>query len=64
MPDITMCPGVDCIIKNKCYRYTAPPSEYRQSFFTSSPLQIIDENNQKCDHYWDNTDRRSNPNLE
>ena len=30
MPDISMCRGVGCPIKEKCWRYTAPPS-MRQS---------------------------------
>ena len=33
MPDISMCNGVDCLVKDKCYRHIAKPSEYWQSFF-------------------------------
>ena len=50
MPDITMCKGVDCPKKNLCYRYTAKASEYRQSFFTDSPIK-----NGKCEYFWDNS---------
>jgi hypothetical protein len=28
MPDITMCNGVGCEIKEICYRYKATPSEF------------------------------------
>lgn len=36
MPDITMCEGTGCPMKNICYRYTAIPSS-RQSYFMKSP---------------------------
>lgn len=36
MADITMCKGENCIIKNKCKRYTAKSSEH-QSYF--SPIK-------------------------
>ena len=36
MPDIAMCTGVDCIDKEKCYRFTAKPST-RQSMFIGTP---------------------------
>lgn len=39
MPDITMCMSEECKLKDHCYRYTAEPSQYRQSyadFFSSS----------------------------
>lgn len=47
MPDITMCEGTDCPHKEKCYRYTAKPSEFRQSYFAEPPIK-----DGKCDHYW------------
>lgn len=37
MPDITMCKGVGCEAKHTCYRYTAKPNEYRQSYFLETP---------------------------
>ena len=46
MPDITMCPGTDCLHKENCYRYTAIPSDY-QSYFVEPPIK-----DGKCDHYW------------
>lgn len=48
MPDITMCEGVFCPHKESCYRYTATPSEFMQSYFINTP---IDEDG-KCDYYW------------
>jgi hypothetical protein len=47
MPDITMCNGVGCEIKEICYRYKATPSEFRQSYFFNSP-----NNGLECDYYW------------
>jgi hypothetical protein len=42
MPDITMCEGVDCPLKNDCYRFTASPSEFRQSYFMGIPFKQVD----------------------
>lgn len=33
MADITMCTDKKCKRKNSCYRYTATPSKYYQSYF-------------------------------
>jgi len=46
MADITKCPGYDCPFKEKCYRFTAEPSEY-QSYFLEPPIK-----EGKCDMYW------------
>ena len=46
-PDITLCPGTDCPHKEKCYRYTAKPSEYRQAYFMEAPIK-----DGKCEMYW------------
>jgi len=47
MPDISMCQGGDCPNKTTCYRATAVPSEYLQSYFTILPV------NEEgiCDYY-------------
>jgi hypothetical protein len=47
MPDITMCVGTNCPYKESCYRYTAKPSEYWQSYFTELPIK-----DGECDMYW------------
>ncbi len=51
MPDITMCPGEECPLKEKCYRFTAHPNEFRQSFFTGIPYN---EDKEECEYFWDN----------
>ena len=56
MPDITMCPGekddVVCLNRDACYRFTATPNEYRQSYFQVAPFDTPD----KCE-YLDNENR-------
>ena len=47
MPDITMCLGTNCPHKEKCYRFTAKPSEYWQSYFSVPPIK-----DGKCEMYW------------
>jgi len=47
MADITMCSGQGCNFKNKCYRFTANISKYRQSYFINPPIK-----EGKCDMYW------------
>ena len=42
MPDISMCRGEDCPKRGSCYRYTATPSSYNQSYFSSSPITTED----------------------
>ena len=54
MPDITMCKGDGCPHKETCYRFTAEPSEFHQSYFVKSPFQQV-EDEIFCPHYWDNT---------
>lgn len=38
VPDLTLCPGKNCPIKDNCYRYRAIPSEYLQSYYTEPPF--------------------------
>lgn len=47
MPDITMCKGKDCPLKETCYRYKAKPSDL-QSYFIEPPYK-----DDKCTHYWE-----------
>lgn len=49
MPDITMCAGKDCPLKDKCYRFTAKPNPYWQSYFMKTPY---DKNKKDCEHFW------------
>ena len=48
MPDITMCKGDGCRARNHCYRFTATPSDYRQSWFVQTP-----GNNKNCAYYYE-----------
>jgi len=48
MPDITMCQGIECPYKLKCYRHNATPSEHRQAYFTKVPY---DKGKNKCDFF-------------
>jgi hypothetical protein len=34
MPDISMCRNEKCKFKEECYRFTAKPDEFRQSYGT------------------------------
>jgi hypothetical protein len=47
MPDICMCHGTNCPLKESCYRYQALPSGERQSYFVTPP--VLDG---KCNYYW------------
>jgi len=47
MPDITMCNGVGCYLRDKCYRYTAKPS-FRQPYFMNEPIK-----DGKCKEFWE-----------
>jgi hypothetical protein len=49
--DITCCTGKDCPFKETCYRFTAPKSEFRQSYFFEPP--IIKGEEVTCEYYWE-----------
>jgi hypothetical protein len=55
MPDITMCPGGSCPMKENCYRFKAQPSEFRQAWFTNPPWKegtdIVDFYPKGCEYY-------------
>jgi hypothetical protein len=46
MPDITMCTGERCPLKQICYRHTATPSRY-QSYFAKPPVL-----GGTCEYFW------------
>jgi len=54
MPDITMCRGEGCNIKETCYRYKAQPSEYYQSYFLGAPF--FTKNN--CEYHIEYNDKK------
>ena len=50
MPDITMCSGKNCPIREDCYRYTAKESYY-QSYFMIPPYDMtIGSCEYKCEY--------------
>ena len=53
MPDISKCnpPGTICPHKEKCYRFTAPANEYRQTYFENPPIK----EDGTCDLFWGKT---------
>jgi len=57
MPDITMChgekDGTACPERDKCYRYTAKPSEFMQAWFKVAPF-----NETGCDLLMPNRERK------
>ena len=50
MADISKCSDNLCPSKETCYRYTAPASEYYQSY----GLFNREEDAYNCDMYWNN----------
>ena len=65
--DITMCKGLNCPLKDNCYRHTAKPSEL-QSYFSGPPVMsklMIDEQEKSlgvvtfaCAYFWNNIEER------
>lgn len=47
MPDITMCANKKCPLKKTCYRYTATPSKFMQSYAGFE----YDKDTKSCDYY-------------
>ncbi len=47
MPDISLCLNLDCPSRSHCYRATATPCEYRQSYMAFTPKTGED----KCEAY-------------
>ena len=45
MPDISLCSGEGCPMKDTCYRFVAKPGEW-QSYFTAPPIK-----DGACDKY-------------
>jgi hypothetical protein len=51
MPDITMCHGFECPVKEKCKRFNVKPDKHWQAYFLSPPYEKTD-NSFKCNFYW------------
>lgn len=54
MPDFIMCDNDKCLSKDSCFRFTAIPDMYAQSYFKGIVLIGKD----KCEWYWDDTEIR------
>lgn len=54
MADITMCDDKDCPMRTKCYRFTAPVNQWRQSYFMSTPRKEFEA----CEEYVPNEEAR------
>jgi len=53
MTDISMCENSFCRAKRKCHRFTAKPSEHRQSYGGFAPPKGED----RCGYFMDNTEK-------
>ena len=53
MPDIAMCKGGGCTIKENCIRYTAEPTPYRQTYFAKPPYKKK-MGGSSCEYFSDN----------
>ena len=40
MPDISMCKNTTCPLRKECYRFTAIPTPYRQSYAFFKPENV------------------------
>lgn len=55
MTDISMCTNKDCPLRMKCFRYTAIPDPYWQSF-----CGFIPDESGNCEMFWDNKGTKIN----
>ena len=61
MPDITMCQNDACTLRHECYRFTAKPNPFYQSYGVFEPYmkklrydgRVVDEL-PYCKHFIDN----------
>lgn len=49
MPDISMCKGEGCPLKEKCYRHMAKPDSHWQCFMEAVPYN---KEKKSCDYFW------------
>jgi hypothetical protein len=62
MPDISMCDGDGCEMKDNCYRFKAEPNFWRQSYFMNAPW-IEYEGRQVCTSQWPMEENKKNDNA-
>lgn len=56
MSDISKCLGTNCLLKEQCYRYTAPVNHFWQSYLGDSPYN---KETKTCDYFWINNRKPS-----
>jgi hypothetical protein len=59
MADIEMCKGTDCPLKETCYRFTAKPNEFMQSYSTAVPYN---KETNTCTEYWNTNEQKNEGN--
>lgn len=60
MPDISMCFGGECPLKNSCYRFLAKPENYEdQTYFSNPPFDP--KKDPICQFYWESELRPNAP---
>lgn len=52
MPDISMCNNSKCPSCNRCYRFTATPSDFYQTYGAFE----VEEGEEKCEYFWEDID--------
>lgn len=52
MADITKCKGIDCPLKDDCYRYTAKDSGILQSWFYDDNIGEETDDGFECEYFW------------
>jgi hypothetical protein len=52
MTDIAKCKGMDCPVKERCYRFTAESDEFGQTYFMDIPGEFKPDGKFICDRYW------------
>lgn len=62
MPDIAMCKGETCTLKETCYRFLAKPNEY-QTYLINPPIETLPNGDHKCDYYWKITPKEDEDNM-
>lgn len=50
MPDISKCENLECILKERCYRFTSTPKEHWQAYGNFK----YNEDTNSCMHFMDN----------
>jgi hypothetical protein len=60
MADISMCTGLNCPLKENCYRHKATPGIW-QSYFTIPPyIKELEE----CDSFWEMKNNNADENTD